>query len=729
MTLFLKQLSLTLCFFALSAVLSASASQPAQSPPLSEAEVTTQEVSNLIKTLENPEQREQLIRQLKLLTETQKTESPPVQSSAAAMIDALSGHIAHLSDNLTTIAKSIHQLPQIVTWLKQQYTNPEARLLWKEVFINLLSIIGLGYVAFFIVRKLLGITARNAYQQQPERLVAKLSWLAAILVLELLPLAAFAATAYFTAGLLNLGEQTRLAALAWLNAILLARVVIAAGRVTLAVHAPGLRLFDISDESAHYVNLWIQRLTLTPVYGYFALQIALFLGMQPAVYEALIRLLGLLVLGLWLVFVMQNRDCVKRWIANSAQSSERLRGVRIRLAKVWHLITAVYLIIVYVIWAAGVPEGFLFLIKGTALTIVALAIGYGAGKLINQAFHRGFGLSAELKERYPGLQARANRYMPALQTMANTAVYVLVSLAVFQAWGMNIMGWLLSEPGRVLGSTLFTVGAIIVTSFLIWEVTGFFIESYLAEKDYNGNHQVVSARTKTLLTVARKALLIALLVLSTLLVLSELGINIAPLLATAGVLGLAIGFGSQKLVQDVITGVFILLEDLFAVGDVIKVGNTAGLVEAVSIRNVRLRDFSGAVHTIPFSSIDTISNLTKEFSFYVFDIGVAYRENVDAVMEVLKQLGEELKQDPEFGPLMKEPLEVVGVDRFADSAVVIRARIKTIPIKQWTVGREFNRRMKNRFDELGIEIPFPHQTIYFGDEKRVPYGPTTSTPD
>jgi len=123
------------------------------------------------------------------------------------------------------------------------------------------------------------------------------------------------------------------------------------------------------------------------------------------------------------------------------------------------------------------------------------------------------------------------------------------------------------------------------------------------------------------------------------------------------------------------------------------------------------------VHTIPFSSISTISNLTKEFSFYVFDVGVAYREDVDEVIKVLHEIGEELIADPEFNALIKDPLEVFGVDRFDDSAVVIKARIKTMPIKQWTVGREFNRRMKNKFDELGIEIPFPHQTIYFGEDK------------
>jgi len=149
----------------------------------------------------------------------------------------------------------------------------------------------------------------------------------------------------------------------------------------------------------------------------------------------------------------------------------------------------------------------------------------------------------------------------------------------------------------------------------------------------------------------------------------------------------------------------------------VNVGDKGGVVEAVNIRTVRLRDLSGTVHTIPYSHIDTVSNLTKEFSYYLLEVGIAYREDVDEVMQVLRDLGAELQKDPEYGPKVLEPLEILGLDKFGDSAIVIKARLKTIPIKQWWVGREFNRRMKRRFDELGIEIPFPHTTIYFGENK------------
>jgi small conductance mechanosensitive channel len=200
-------------------------------------------------------------------------------------------------------------------------------------------------------------------------------------------------------------------------------------------------------------------------------------------------------------------------------------------------------------------------------------------------------------------------------------------------------------------------------------------------------------------------------------VLAEIGVNANALLAGAGVVGLALGFGSQRLVQDLITGLFILVGDTVRVGDVVDLGGKAGVVEAISMRTITLRDYNGNVHTIPYSSINIVTNMTKDFSFAVFDIGVAYKEDVDRVMDVLRELESQLRREWPYRRLIQEPLEIAGVDAFRDSAVIIKARFKVRAGEQWKVGREFNRRIKKRFDELGIEIPFPHQTVYFGRDK------------
>jgi small-conductance mechanosensitive channel len=225
-------------------------------------------------------------------------------------------------------------------------------------------------------------------------------------------------------------------------------------------------------------------------------------------------------------------------------------------------------------------------------------------------------------------------------------------------------------------------------------------------------------RAQTLSQIVRVIATTVLFVVSAMLILSEVGLNLAPLLAAAGIGGLAIGFGAQNLVRDVITGFFMLLEDHIRVGDVVKVGDQAGVVENITLRVLTLRDLDGSLHVIPHSTITTVTNMTKDFSFALLNVGVAYREDVDEVITILKEIGTALRQDPEFAPDILDDLEILGVDEFAASQITIKIRLKTAPIKQWRVAREFRRRMKKAFDARGVEIPFPHLTLYLGESKQ-----------
>jgi len=225
-------------------------------------------------------------------------------------------------------------------------------------------------------------------------------------------------------------------------------------------------------------------------------------------------------------------------------------------------------------------------------------------------------------------------------------------------------------------------------------------------------------RTATLSSVIRWVLRMTILVVAALMVLDKLGVQIGPVIAAAGIVGLAVGFGAQNLVQDVIGGFFILLEDQVRVGDVVSLNDKGGLVERITLRMIVLRDLAGCVHYVRNGQINVITNMTKEYSYYVSDIGVAYRENVDDVIKAVKQVDEDLRQDPAFKDDILAPIEVLGLDKFDSSAVVIKVRTKTKPIQQWRIGREFNRRLKSKFDELGIEIPFPHITLYPGKDKK-----------
>ena len=227
----------------------------------------------------------------------------------------------------------------------------------------------------------------------------------------------------------------------------------------------------------------------------------------------------------------------------------------------------------------------------------------------------------------------------------------------------------------------------------------------------------IHKRVVTLQNVLQHSINMVILTVAALMILITLEINIGPILAAAGVLGLAVGFGAQSLVKDVISGFFILLEDQLRVGDAVTISGKSGAVEKISLRTTVLRDASGNVHFIPNGYIDVVTNMTKDFSRYMFEIGVAYRENIDEVIELMKKADEELRSNPDFSSDIINPLEIFGLDRFDDSAVIIKARTTTKSGQQWRVAREYNRLLKKTFDKNGIEIPYPHVTVYMGEDK------------
>lgn len=273
----------------------------------------------------------------------------------------------------------------------------------------------------------------------------------------------------------------------------------------------------------------------------------------------------------------------------------------------------------------------------------------------------------------------------------------------------NVVQWLVSSGVQIL--------LISILMLIALRVSRLFSGRMFTAMSKRKEDEEIQKRAETLSSVVKYVLNIVILVVALMMILGEFNVEIGPIIAAAGVLGLAIGFGAQSLVKDVISGFFILLEDQVRVGDVVQIAGKGGLVEKVNLRMIILRDLAGNVHFVPNGETGVVTNMTKEYSRYVFEIGIAYREDVDEVIQVIKEVDEELRNDDEFSKDILEPIEVLGLDQFADSAVVIKARTTTKPIKQWRIGREFNRRLKIRFDAEDIEIPFPHVTLYPGVDK------------
>lgn len=276
--------------------------------------------------------------------------------------------------------------------------------------------------------------------------------------------------------------------------------------------------------------------------------------------------------------------------------------------------------------------------------------------------------------------------------------------------------WWISLGGAA--ASLLRITLILVLAWLLVSILQRAVNTLRLRIEGRLDDREATKRAETLSRVFRYLIAVVVSVIAGMLVLSEMGVSVAPILGAAGVVGLAVGFGAQSLVKDFFTGFFILLENQIRQGDVVKLGDHAGMVEVVTLRYVQLRDYDGNVHYVPNGTISTVINMTRGYSNAVMDIGVAYRENVDEVMVVMRTVAEALRQDETFGPRISADLEIAGVESWADSSVVIRCRFRTLPLEQWGVKREYLKRLKAAFDAAGIEIPYPHLTVYAGQDRQ-----------
>ena len=679
------------------------------------------QIESLVETLRDDAEREKLITQLEVLLEAQSARSTdtPVAETDSVGVTAL----AFLSRNVEALnalageaARSLANVPAVAGELADKASDPEVRRRWLEVALKLIVVVGIGFVAERLVMRLLSRPRLHPPDRNDDGTGRQAVRLIERTLMDLAPVVAFAVAGYAALAVVNPPSQARVIALVIINANVIVRAVTVLARMVLRPRFATFRFVELSDENANYLFFWVRRLTVVSVYGFFIAEALPLLGAGQGAQGIGQKLIGLVVASMVVVLVLQNRQPVHAWLSGAGAVSG-WRRIRRSFAEVWHIVAIAYVIAVYAVWATGVPGGFEFLIRATVVTLVTGLVAYAAFSGLQQAVERGFRVNEETRTRFPRLEERVNRYRGIIETAVRSIIVVIAALVVLDAWGLGPFDWLASESGRVLVGRIVTVVFVAGGALVAWELLSTLVERYLEERDAQGELVARGARVRTFLPLVRNVVRIVLLVLVVLVVLSELGIDIGPLLAGAGIVGLAVSFGAQSLVKDVITGFFILLEDTISVGDVVDLGGRSGIVESMTIRSVRLRDLGGNVHTVPFGEVAAVLNMTKDFSYALMEVGIAYREDVDEVVEVLREIGDGMQADEEFGPLILEPLHVLGLDSFGASSVNIRIRLKTLPIQQWAVRREFQRRMKRVFDERGIEIPFPHQTVYFGVDK------------
>ncbi len=654
---------------------------------------------------------------------------PLLESVATEVTRTISDRIALLVERGQNVIDTLAGLPDVITWLRAQAVNPRAGVYWG----GLLGTLGVVLAAAVLVTLpvyWLGYRGRRRVARGPmatrwrDRLVRNLlDWLSRLpapLIFVGLALLAIEAIAPLSHVRLVTTQLVLSIAVYWGIAQFVT--------VLLRSHEAPLRLINLSDSDAGELDRRLRRAALFAVSAFFVATMDTLLRLPAAVSDAI---LAILALGLTLQparLVWRYRKTVVDTLAPPRPAIDPSVDLRRRLAGVWHWLVLLYLAILYVVWAAGVEDGFRFIATATLWSLAVLGIATGAmvlvGRLEARARAATMGTGARLSEDDDAepTDPEAPVQEPPTSLIAIVAqggIVILAGLALLEAWGLGGLSWIASELGQRLGATLLSLGVLIAISTVAVRVVDGVFKRSIAASEQRGVPPETLQRFKTVLPLLRNALYVLVFAVVVLVGLSELGIDITPLLAGAGVIGLAIGFGSQALVRDVITGVFMLIEDTAAVGDVVEVGGHSGVVESMSIRALRLRDLAGKLHTIPFGTISTVTNYTKEFSYALFDVAVGFEEDADGVMALMQETADRLFDDPAQSVHILEPMEMLGVDRFTETGMVIKARLKTRPGFQWQIGRTYNRLLKHRFDSAGIAMPVPQRAVLL---KGVPEG-------
>ncbi|TAM82878.1 MAG: mechanosensitive ion channel [Candidimonas sp.] len=486
--------------------------------------------------------------------------------------------------------------------------------------------------------------------------------------------------------------------------------------LTRAVFASGysnLRLIRMPDDVAAFWSAWFARLIRITGYGLLvAVPVARRLLLPAAGGVLSLLIVSAVYVYAVRVILIHRVGLRERMLARAATVPAPLTGTLLRvLARVWHLLGIAYFTVLLVSSQIDPDDALSFLARATLQTLLAVGIGWLCAAMLASVFPGRVQLSKTVRARLPMLETRINAYVPAALGAVRLFIAFGVVLAVLDAWhAFNLPAWAASASGQAVLAAAVRVFFVILAAVFVWAIVASVIESRLSGAP---GRQTPSNREATLLALFRNAALVVISTLAVLVVLSQVGVAVGPLVAGAGVVGLALGFGAQKLVQDVITGVFIQLENGMNQNDVVELCGLFGTVEKITIRSVVVRTLDGGYHLIPFSTVDKLTNHTRDFGYHYGEYSVGHRENTDDVIARLEEAFDELMRDTELAPYVMERISIPGVTSLTERGFTVRVLIKTAPGAQWMIQRGFNRLVKKHFDAAGIEIPYPHSVVQF----------------
>lgn len=732
------------------------ANAPAVAPPAAANALTPDQAHRALETLQDDAKRAQMIDTLRAIanaapqpaaaSEPKPTIPLAADSLGAQLLLTISEQIGETSHDIADAVRTITRFHALWLWLQYTATDPASYDLMLDIAWKLAVVFGCALAAEWLVSRaarrplallqarippVARVPARALAMADPPSSMAdltvepeqrrrhlnlthlrqslvRLPFVLGRLVLELLPVVAFVGVAMLLLST-QIGDRltTRLAILTVVNAYATSRALISSARSL--VSPPGL--FTVRAEAAAYIEIWVRRLVTVGVGGAAIAHVALLLGLYRGGYAALLRLVMFVVHLFVVIIILQCRRPIADAIRAVPGSTGIMSAMRNRIADLWHILAIAVVLALWTVWALDIRNGYALLLQYFAGSIAVALITRLASILALSLIDRGFRINPQILQRFPGLEARANRYLPLMRKIVSSVIAAMGLIALLEVWGVDAMVWFYAgQIGSRLLSAVATIGIATLAAAVIWETSNALMDRHLMTLTRDG-HFARAARLRTFQPMLRTALLCVIVTVVALTALSEIGVNVAPLLAGAGIVGIAIGFGSQKLVQDVITGLFLLLENVVQVGDTVTVSGLSGIVENLSIRTIRLRAGDGAVHIVPFSSVTSVTNASRGMGNAAVSVNVSYKEDTDRVGQILKEIASEMRGEPSYRQLIRGDLDLWGVDKVDGSMASIVGQIPCTADGRWPVQREFNARMKRRFQECGIEIASTNQTF------------------
>ncbi len=672
-------------------------------------DLTAEERLALLARLSDDQIRDLLIRYLEGIAADRAAAS----ESPAGMLQGLQAEAHLVRENLIEVLAQASNLPTVLPFAYGKLT--EGRDAWHPLRVLLLVLVlfAVAAGAEWLFRRATQALRTRLTHRESEGAATRLGAVAGRLMMELLCLGVFA---FVVIGLFFATwqghEPTRIAATTYVMAVLIVRLTATLSRVLLAPWTPELRLAPFSDAAALSLHRWIFWSAVVGAFGFLSCAMMQLLGLADALHTLLLMIVAAIFILMLLAMIWDSRRDVARLIRGEEREGMPISWAQRVFAEIWHILAALYVVGVYVF---AVLAGFSGHSVGLAVPITSLLILVAvpiADALIGQAI-----ADALSKRRREGEQAAGPSRTERVMRRAARILLILITFALLaRMWGLDITSLAEQSVGAVVTRAALDIGLTLLVAYVGWELLRAAFDRHLAQAEDGGEGAgdgegggQGATRLQTLLPLIRRFLQIVIIVMVVMIVLASLGVNIAPLLAGAGVVGLAVGFGAQTLVRDIMSGIFFLLDDAFRLGEYVDIGSVKGVVEGINVRSLVLRHHMGPLHTVPFGEIRHLTNYSRDWVIMKLEFRVTYDTDLNKVKKIFKTIGAEMLEHEELGQYFLAPFKSQGVKSMEDSAMIVRGKFMAKPGFQFQIRKEIYNRVQQAFRDNGIE--FAHRRV------------------